>query len=93
MSKDFNLVATIRVMPEGLEVDLEALKARIEEATPSDREVHRIDNEPIAFGLVALNVLVLSNDKEGGDVDPVVDLYSELEGVSEVDVIDVRRLL
>jgi len=93
MTKDFNLLATIRVMPEGVEVDLEALKKRIEAATPEDREVHKIENEPIAFGLVALNVMVLSNDKEGGDVDPVVDAYSALEDVSEVDVTDVRRLL
>ncbi|HOP09672.1 MAG TPA: elongation factor 1-beta [Candidatus Methanofastidiosa archaeon] len=93
MSKDFNLLATIRVMPDGVDIDLEDLKSKIEGATPEDREVHRIDEEPIAFGIVALNVLVLSNDKEGGDVDPVVDIYSELEGVSEVDVTDVRRLL
>ncbi|MBN1786513.1 MAG: elongation factor 1-beta [Candidatus Methanofastidiosa archaeon] len=93
MSKDFNLLATIRVMPEGVEVDLEALKESIRSATPSDREVHRIDEEPIAFGLIALNVLVLSNDKEGGDVDPVAEAYSVLDDVSEVDVIDVRRLL
>ena len=93
MSKDFNLLATIRVMPEDVEVDLGKLKAAIEEATPDDREVHEIKEEPIAFGLVALNVLVLSNDKEGGDVDPVVEAYSVLEDVSEVDVVDVRRLL
>lgn len=93
MSKDFNLLATIRVMPDSAETDLEALKKALKDVTPSDREVHDIEDDPIAFGLVALKVLVLSNDKEGGDVDPVVEAYSALDNVGEVDVVDVRRLL
>ena len=55
-------------------------------------KIHKIEEEPIAFGLVALNVFVLLNDAEGG-VEEIVDNIKGVEGVSEVDVTDVRRLL
>ena len=50
------VVNTLKVMPESPEVDLEALKAAITDAMPADAELHEITEEPIAFGLVALNV-------------------------------------
>ncbi len=53
------VVNTLKVMPESPEVDLEALKAAITDAMPADAELHEITEEPIAFGLVALNVLDL----------------------------------
>lgn len=90
---DMNTVATLRVMPESLDVDLENLEGTIKDVTPSNMEFYKAEKEPIAFGLFALNVIVLTNDKEGGDLDPIINAIKEIEGVSEVDVTDVRRLL
>jgi elongation factor 1-beta len=90
---DFNTVATIRVMPEGVETDLEALKAKIQDAVPDNMKIHKIEEEPIAFGLVALNVMILTSDKEGGDLDPAKEAFETLDHVSEIDITDVRRLL
>ena len=90
---EYNMVATLRVMPESLEVDLNALKESIKNATPANMKVHAIAEQPIAFGLVALDTVVLTNDKDGGDLDPVRDAYHALDGVSEVDVTDVGRIL
>ena len=64
------VVNTLKVMPESPEVDLEALKAAITDAMPADAELHEITEEPIAFGLVALNVVFIVEDGEGG-TDPV----------------------
>ena len=60
------VVNTLKVMPESPEVDLEALKAAITDAMPEDAELHEITEEPIAFGLVALNVVFIVEDGEGG---------------------------
>ncbi|MCC7569545.1 MAG: elongation factor 1-beta [Candidatus Methanofastidiosa archaeon] len=90
---EYNMVATLRVMPEGVDIDLGALKDRIIAATPTNMKVHAIQEQPIAFGLVALDTIVLTNDKDGGDLDPVRDAYYDLEGVSEVDVTDVGRII
>ena len=43
------VVATMKIMPESPDVDLEALKSAIKEAMPADAEFHKIDEEPIAF--------------------------------------------
>ncbi|MBU7010718.1 MAG: elongation factor 1-beta [Theionarchaea archaeon] len=89
----FNLIATLRVLPESPEVNLEALEQSIKELIPSNMELHKIEQEPIAFGLVALNVIVLTTDDEKGDVTPLEESIQNLDLVSQVEVTDVRRTL
>ena len=89
----FNVVATLRVLPESPEVDLEGLEKSIRAVVPSHMELHTIEREPIAFGLVALNVMVLTTDDEKGDVTPLEESIQNLEAVSQVEVTDVRRTL
>ena len=60
------VVATLKIMPESPDVDLEALKAAIQAAMPAEAEFHKIEEEPIAFGLVALNLIFIIEDGEGG---------------------------
>ncbi|MBE2899746.1 elongation factor 1-beta [Methanothermobacter thermautotrophicus] len=87
-----DVVATIKVMPESPDVDLEALKKEIQDRIPEGTELHKIDEEPIAFGLVALNVMVVVGDAEGG-TEAAEESLSGIEGVSNIEVTDVRRLM
>jgi elongation factor 1-beta len=87
-----DVVATIKLMPESPEVDLVKIKTDIESSMPSGAELHKIDEEPIAFGLVALNVMVVVGDAEGG-TEPVEENLAQIDGVSSVEVVDVRRLM
>lgn len=87
-----DVVATMKVMPESPDVDLEALKTAIEEAMPEDAEFHKIDEEPIAFGLTALNVMFIIEDGEGGTA-ATEEAVSNLNDVASVEVIDTRRLM
>ena len=89
----FNLIATLRVLPESPEVDLTRLEALIKEVVPSHMELHTIEREPIAYGLVALNVMVLTTDDDKGDVTPLEESIQALDVVSQVEVVDVRRTL
>lgn len=86
------VVTTIKLMPDSPDVDLEALKANIENGLPDDAELHKIDEEPIAFGLVALNVMVVVEDGEGAS-EATEEFLANLEGVSNIEVTDIRRLM
>ena len=44
------VVATLKIMPESPDVDLEALKAAIQAAMPAEAEFHKIEEEPISTG-------------------------------------------
>ncbi len=87
-----NMVATVKIMPEGVETDLETIKKTISEVLPQKTELHDTKEEPIAFGLRALIARILLPD-EGGVADAIEKGIGEIEGVREVSIDDVRRLL
>lgn len=86
------VVATIKVMPESPDVDLEKIKEDIIQSIPDGAEFHKIEEEPIAFGLVALKVMVVVGDAEGG-TEQIEENLSNMKNISSVEVEDVRRLM
>ena len=86
------VLATLKVMPDSPERDLEDLKAKIESAIPEDAKLHGIQEEPVAFGLVALNTQIIVDDGEGG-TENTETVLSELEGIESVQVTDIGRLM
>jgi elongation factor 1-beta len=80
-----------RVMPEGVEVDLDELQASIKATvTDAGAELHGIDVKPFAFGLKALETTVMIPDKVGGGIpDAVEAALAELAGVQSVEVIEM----
>ena len=87
-----DVVATLKLMPEDIEVDLEKIKKEVEDSIPEGVELHKIEEEPIAFGLVALKVMFVVGDEEGG-TELMEQHLKELDGVKTVEVLDVRRLM
>ena len=82
-----------KIMPEGLETDLEKLKTeiKIKIKTFESGVLNEIKEEPIAFGLKALIVTIaLSEDEES---DKVENALSEIKDVSSVEMIDYRRVV
>lgn len=86
------VVATIKLMPESPDVDLEKMKEDVKASIPEGTEFHKIEEEPIAFGLVALNVIVVVGDEEGG-TEKAEENLSKVEGVSNVKVTNVGRMM
>ncbi|WP_409199964.1 elongation factor 1-beta [Methanobrevibacter sp. DSM 116169] len=86
------VVATMKVMPESVDVDLETLKEEIRSSMPEDAELHKIDEEPIAFGLVALIVMFIIQDAEGG-TEPTEEAIGKLPNVGSVEVTNTTRLM
>lgn len=82
----------IKIMPTSPNVNLEEIKKQaktlIEEKGGKNREY---EEEPIAFGLKAIIAFFeLSEDIESGEIE---EALKSIEGVSSVQVIDMRRLL
>lgn len=80
-----------KVMPTGVEVDLNKMKENIKTALPSEVNLNGIEEEPIAFGLVALKVGVILDDRGGGG-DEVERVLSEVADVNSVDLVDMGLL-
>jgi elongation factor 1-beta len=78
------VAVTIRVMPEGTEVDLNELERRIRELA----QVTSVSREPIAFGLEALLLVAIVPDAAGGS-EPLERALQELPGVGSVQVVGI----
>ncbi len=80
-----------RVMPEGVEVDLEALKAQITTTVAeAGAELYGIEVVPFAFGLKALETTVMVEDKVGGGIpDAVEEALGALDGVQSVEMLEM----
>jgi len=80
----------MKIMPESPDVDLESIKAKATEIVEGiDGKVTNSEEEPIAFGLKALNIF-LSMD-ENVDTSKVEEPFSKIEGVSSAEIADYRR--
>lgn len=77
-----NVLATFRVMPESVDVDLNAVEASIRELDIG--ELKDMKQEDIAFGLKQLIVLVLMAD-EGGLMEKIEGKLREVEGVEDAE--------
>ena len=84
---------TFKIMPDGVDTDLEALKEKISEMiTGFGGNVSVIKEEPVAFGLKALNIIFSADESKGG-TDDLEEQITGTEGVQSVQVTDVRRAI
>lgn len=85
------VLALLKVMPTGVDIDLENLKNELRNVMPPEATLRGVKEEPIAFGLVALKVSIVLEDVAGG-TDAIENAFLELEDVSEVQVEGVSLL-
>ena len=85
------VIITIRVMPEGVDVDLDDLLERIRKNVPEGTDVRANEVVPVAFGLKALRIN-LARDESLGGTDDIEETLGNLEGVAQVEVETVSRI-
>ena len=85
------VAAVLKVMPESPDIDLDELKADLEDALPEGAKLRGFDQEEVAFGLVALLSTVVVPDDAGG-TEAVEDAFTNVEGVESVQVQETGRL-
>lgn len=82
------VIVGFKVLPKEVEVDLDKLEERIrKEINPQ-----KVSREPIAFGLVAINIVVFVEDAEG-TLDAVENKLRAIEDVGEIEVTGMTRSL
>ncbi len=82
----------MRVMPESTDVDLGKLKEAIKAVIPSFARLHAIEEKPIAFGLKALIVVTIMDDKGGHSPEEIETAVSKVPEVESVEVEEVGLL-
>ena len=80
-----------KLMPTGVEVDLQKIQDTIKGSLPEAAKLNLIEEKPIAFGLKALEVQIIMEDKTGG-VEDVEKFLSGIDGVASVEVISQTLL-
>jgi len=86
-----NVIAQFRVLPNDIDVDLAGLVQKIQLALPENTKIEAFREEPIAFGLKALVINMLMEDKAGG-TSPVEEALKGLDEVESVEVVGVTRI-
>ena len=88
-----DVVITLKIMPVSPEVDLDNLeKTAKEKISAFGGEVGKVQIEPVAFGLKALNLLFVMDEAKGA-TDSLEEDIDSLEDVASVEVTDVRRTI
>lgn len=85
------VLAAIKIFPSDVSKDLSQLKDQIQRNLPKDVSVLRFQEEPVAFGLVALIATVSMPEEISGKMDEIEDKLKATEGVSEIQVMTVSR--
>ena len=83
------VAVTFRVMPEGVEVDLDAVQARLRESLRE--RLKKLEVKPVAYGLRALEAIVVLEDA-AGEMERVESLLSQIPGVGGVETTEVTLL-
>lgn len=86
------IVVTFKILPEDVDINLDKLKEEVEKGLPEGVSVYKFDEDPIAFGLVALIAYVIMHEENGGKMDQVEESIRSIDDVSEVEVVMVRRI-
>lgn len=87
-----NVIITLRIMPDSPDADLKRLESesrRLINEFSGETEM-RVNVEPVAFGLKSVNITFVTDEKRGS-TDELERQISELDGISSVEVTDVRR--
>jgi len=82
----------MKVMPESAELDLKKLAEDIKKVIPSFARLYTIQEMPIAFGLKALIVVTIMDDKGGRSPDEIETAIGGVAGVESVEVEEVGLL-
>jgi elongation factor 1-beta len=81
-----------RIMPDGTDIDIPELASRVSEAARAVAKVQGMQEKPVAFGVTAILIRVIIEDKEGGP-DEIEETLSGVEGVQSIEVLDMTRLI
>ena len=88
-----SVIITLKLMPESPEIDLAELEAQAKKKIEAfGGEVGKVEIEPVAFGLKAVNLIFVMDEAKGA-TDSLESDIEAIEGVNSVEITDVRRTI
>ncbi|MCD6592968.1 elongation factor 1-beta [Candidatus Bathyarchaeota archaeon] len=86
------VLVSLKIFPSDVTVDLEDLKKKIEDCLPDFASVYKFEEEPVAFGLVAVIAhLLLPEDKAGG-LNEVEEALKKVDGIGNLQTLTIQRV-
>jgi len=86
------VLAAIKIFPNDANINLSTLKTKIQSSLPSGSTVQKFEEEPVAFGLVAIIAYVVMPEDAAGQMDQVEDSIRSIDQVSQIEVMRVGRV-
>lgn len=86
------IVVTMKIFPEDVIISIEEIKEDIRKALPESVTLYKIEEEPIAFGLIALIAHIVMSEKDTDEFNKVEKAIRSVKGVSEIEILLIRRV-
>jgi len=86
------VMVSLKIFPSDIIADMNGLKDAIKKSLEGQATIYKFDEEPVAFGLVALVAHILMPEETSGVMDEVERRLKSIVGISEVEVLVSRRI-
>ena len=86
------VLVSLKIFPSDIDVSLSVLRKEIEKSLPGYASVYKFEEEPIAYGLVALITHILIPEDKAGGVDEVETTLRKIGKISDFQTLMVRRV-
>ena len=87
-----NVMVSVKIFPSDIVQDMKGLQDRVRKTLEGRASVYKFEEEPVAFGLVALIAHVVMPEDAEGRMDEVERRLKSVDGISEVQVLVSRRV-